>query len=402
MAQSTLKSTLKSSIKTKNQTRFERFMRTVKEGFLGTDKLLLLLCIGLSVLSCIVMYSICYQGFVNSWSIFYTQVFASILGIIVAVVISFIDYQTIARFWPFYMAVSIFLVLLTFFIGYQPEGSDDKAWLDLGFTLLQPSELLKLAFIFSFGFHLSMVKNRVNFLSTFLGLLAHALVPIGLIALQGDLGSMLVFVFIYVVMLVAAGLSWKLLAIAGGILAVAAPIAWFLLPDYLQERFMVAWNPGLDPQGAGMQQYRGQIALGSGQLFGRGLFADGLYNFPARHNDMVFAYIGQTLGFVGCIVVALAITIICVKMLFIAKKSNDDMGLYICCGIFAIWLFQTILNIGMVICVLPVIGVTLPLVSYGGTSVLVSYLSIGLVMSVHRQARRESMFESRSGTSLRK
>ena len=120
MAQSTLKSTLKSSIKTKNQTRFERFMRTVKEGFLGTDKLLLLLCIGLSVLSCIIMYSICYQGFVNSWSIFYTQVFASILGIIVAVVISFIDYQTIARFWPFYMAVSIFLVLLTFFIGYQP------------------------------------------------------------------------------------------------------------------------------------------------------------------------------------------------------------------------------------------------------------------------------------------
>lgn len=401
MAQSTLKSTLKSSIKTKNQTRFERFMRSVKEGFLGTDKLLLLLCMGLSTLSCIIMYSICYQGFVNSWSIFYIQVFASVAGVVLAIVLSFVDYQTVARFWPLYMAVAIVLVILTYFIGEAPNGSDDKAWLNLGVILFQPSEVLKVAFIFSFGFHLTMVKNRVNYLSTFLGLLAHAIVPIGMIALQGDYGSMLVFVFIYVVMLIAAGLSWKLLAIAGGILAVAAPIAWFLLPDYLQERFAVAWNPSLDPLGAGMQQYRGQIALGSGQLFGRGLFADGLYNFPARHNDMVFAYIGQTLGFVGCIAVALAITIICVKMLFIAKKSNDDMGLYICCGIFAIWLFQTILNIGMVICVLPVIGVTLPLVSYGGTSVMISYLSIGLVMSVHRQSRRESMFEARSGSSLR-
>ena len=401
MAQSTLKSTLKSSIKTKNQTRFERFMRSVKEGFLGTDKLLLLLCMGLSILSCIIMYSICYQGFVNSWSIFYIQVFASVAGVVLAIVLSFVDYQTVARFWPLYMAVAIVLVILTYFIGEAPNGSDDKAWLNLGVILFQPSEVLKVAFIFSFGFHLTMVKNRVNYLSTFLGLLAHAIVPIGMIALQGDYGSMLVFVFIYVVMLIAAGLSWKLLAIAGGILAVAAPIAWFLLPDYLQERFAVAWNPSLDPLGAGMQQYRGQIALGSGQLFGRGLFADGLYNFPARHNDMVFAYIGQTLGFVGCIAVALAITIICVKMLFIAKKSNDDMGLYICCGIFAIWLFQTILNIGMVICVLPVIGVTLPLVSYGGTSVMISYLSIGLVMSVHRQSRRESMFEARSGSSLR-
>ena len=400
MAQSTLKSTLKSSIKTKNQSRFERFMRSVKEGFQGTDKLLLLLCIGLSTLSCVVIYSICYHGFISS-SMFYTQLFASILGVVVAVVISFIDYQTIARFWPLYMAVSLILVLLTFVIGQTPEGSDDQAWLDLGFIWFQPSEALKLAFIFSFGFHLTMVKNRVNFLSTFLGLLAHALVPIGLIALQGDLGSMLVFVFIYVVMLIAAGLSWKLLAIAGGLIVVLAPIIWFLLPDYLQERFMVAWNPSMDPLGAGMQQYRGQIALGSGQLFGRGLFAEGLYDFPARHNDMIFAYIGQTLGFVGCIAVALTITIICVKMLFIAKKSNDDMGLYICCGVFAIWLFQTILNIGMVICVLPVIGVTLPLVSYGGTSVMISYLSIGLVMSVHRQARQESMFEARAGSSLR-
>ena len=400
MAQSTLKSTLKSSIKTKNQTRFERFMRGVKEGFLGTDKLLFSLCIGLSILSCVVIYSICYHGFIDG-SMFYTQLFASVLGVVIAIVISFIDYQTIARFWPFYMAVAIVLVLLTFVIGQTPDGSDDKAWLDLGFIWFQPSEVLKLAFIFSFAFHLTMVKNRVNYLSTFLGLLVHALVPIGLIALQGDLGSMLVFVFIYVVMLIAAGLSWKLLAITGGAIVVLAPIIWFLLPDYLQERFMVAWNPGRDPLGAGMQQYKGQIALGSGQLFGRGLFADGLYDFPARHNDMIFAYIGQTLGFVGCIAVALTITIICVKMLFIAKKSNDDMGYYICCGVFAIWLFQTILNIGMVICVLPVIGVTLPLVSYGGTSVVISYLSIGLVLNVHRQARRQSMFEARSDASLR-
>ena len=340
------------------------------------------------------------------------QAGAAAIGILVAILLSNIDYRSLVNVWPVHVVLTWGLVLPTLVIrnvtigpltiGYNAGDTDNYSWYKLGGFTFQPTELAKISFILTFAMHLNNVRSRLNEPKELGKLLLHLFVPIGIIHIQGDDGTAIIYGIIGCCMLFAAGLSWKLLAIAGGILAVAAPIAWLLLPDYLQERFMVAWNPGLDPQGAGMQQYRGQIALGSGQLFGRGLFADGLYNFPARHNDMVFAYIGQTLGFVGCIVVALAITIICVKMLFIAKKSNDDMGLYICCGIFAIWLFQTILNIGMVICVLPVIGVTLPLVSYGGTSVLVSYLSIGLVMSVHRQARRESMFESRSGTSLRK
>ena len=218
-----------------------------------------------------------------------------------------------------------------------------------------------------------------------------------MIALQGDFGSALVFLFIFVVMIFTAGLSWKYILGGVGLVAASAPLIWnFVLSgdrQYLQERIKIAFHPELDPLGAGYQQMKGRTALGSGQIFGKGLFAEDLI-FPSEgYNDFIFSYVGQVLGFVGCIAVVLLLSLICVKILLVSRASKDPLGCYLCAGIFAIFIFQMTVNIGMVLCLLPVIGVTLPFISSGGTSVVTSYLAIGIVLSVYRQNKQKHMFE---------
>ncbi len=375
-----------------------RFFRTVFgaiwEYIKSVDKLLLLFCFIASGISLVLLYSIIYAGFLPNDRLFIIQSVAILLGIVVAIIVSLFDYHTLSKLWKLYVPLSLFLVLLTFTpLGIMREGSDDQAWLPLGPTTFQPSELLKLAFIFTFALHLEKVRDSVNKPLNLLLLCIHGAVPTGLIALQGDFGSALVFLCIFIVMLFTAGLSWKYML--GGVAAVAAatPFIWNVIlsgeRQYLQDRIMVALHPELDPLGAGYQQMKGRTALGSGQIFGKGLFADNLI-FPSEgYNDFIFSYIGQTLGFIGCIAVALLLALICVKILLVARMSKDPLGCYLCAGIFAIFIFQSTINIGMVLCLLPVIGVTLPFISSGGTSVVTSYLAIGIVLSVYRQNKKK-------------
>lgn len=375
-----------------------RFFRTVFgaiwEYIKSVDKLLLLFCFIASGISLVLLYSIIYAGFLPNDRLFIIQSVAILLGIVVAIIVSLFDYHTLSKLWKLYVPLSLFLVLLTFTpLGIMREGSDDQAWLPLGPTTFQPSELLKLAFIFTFALHLEKVRDNVNKPLNLFLLCIHGAVPTGLIALQGDFGSALVFLCIFIVMLFTAGLSWKYML--GGVAAVAAatPFIWNVIlsgeRQYLQDRIMVAFHPELDPLGAGYQQMRGRTALGSGQIFGKGLFADNLI-FPSEgYNDFIFSYIGQTLGFIGCIAVALLLALICVKILLVARMSKDPLGCYLCAGIFAIFIFQSTINIGMVLCLLPVIGVTLPFISSGGTSVVTSYLAIGIVLSVYRQNKKK-------------
>lgn len=370
------------------------FWRITKQFFKELDKLLLLLCLCASTVSCVSLFSLYENGNLTLKTVA-IQLFAVGLGIIAACVISRFDYVIMAKLWKIHMPIAVFLVVLTYFIGIAPtELADDRAWLDLGITTFQPSELLKLSFIFTFALHLSKVGEDINHLKPFLLLCLHGAVPVGLIMLQGDFGTALVFFFIFALMMFVAGLSARLImvGIIGGVIAI--PIVWkFILPEYLQKRFLVAWHPELDAAGAGLQQFKGRMALGSGQLYGRGLLNDNLYFVPEAQNDFIFSYIGQTLGFVGTIITLLIIVFICVKILLTARASKDKLGVYICIGAFAVFLFQSVINIGMVLCIVPVIGITLPLFSQGGTSILISYMLIGMVMSVYRANKKEMMFD---------
>ncbi|MEG2814285.1 MAG: FtsW/RodA/SpoVE family cell cycle protein, partial [Oscillospiraceae bacterium] len=248
------------------------FLSVVKKLFKQLDKVLLFLAICASAISCTCMYSF-YKNEVVSSRVFLIQVLAVVIGIIAACVISQLDYKILARLWKFHLPATLALTLLTFTpLGAGNEvtgGSDDKAWINLGFTTLQPSELLKLSFIFTFALHLSKVGTDINKPKNFLLLCLHGALPVGIIVLQKDLGSALVFVAIFIIMMFAGGLSAKLITVGilGGI--AAAPFVWnYLLPPYLQQRFIVAWHPEIDKLNIGNQQYNGRIAIGSGGLNG--------------------------------------------------------------------------------------------------------------------------------------
>lgn len=358
-----------------------------------TDMWLLGLCVLLSCFGCLMMVSCYAAGFIR-FSTVVTQTGAMLLGIVTAVWISLSDFRAAARLWPVWVGIGVLLCLLLWTpLGYTPAGSDDRAWLRFGSFSLQPSELLKLAFVYTFSLHLSKVQKNLNRLPQFTLLCLHGAAYTALVMVQGDFGSATVFLAMFVVMIFAAGLSLKFLLAGAVMLAAAVPLVWrFVLPGYLKDRFYVAWDPASDPLGSGYQQYKGQVALGSGQWFGRGLFAKGLVDVPEGHNDFVFAHIGQTLGFAGCVATVLMLVLICGKILRVARKSDSLLGSCICCGVFAILFYQSLVNIGMVLCLIPVIGITLPFVSGGGTSLLISFLGIGMVMSVSRQNKAGYIF----------
>ena len=354
--------------------------------FKKLDKQLFIVVVACSCFSVVLLYSIVQNKVISNIGTPYkTQAISIILGAGSALVLSAIDYRKLAKLWFIYAPASLILVLLTFTsLGYQREGADDKAWIDVGFTTLQPSEFLKLAFILSFAYHLYKVGKDMNTLKNIALLCSHAAIPILLVALQGDYGTALVFVMIFIFMMFSAGISFKYVISA----IIAAPImgviAWFtILQPQHKERILILFNPSLDPLGIGNQQRQGKIALGSGQLFGKGLFG-GDYSYVSEvQNDFIFSYVGQTLGFVGCMLLVAALCYISLKIVADSRIAKDALGKNICIGVFGLLFTHCFMNIGMVLGVMPVIGVPLPFTSGGGTAMLSMYIAIGLVMSTY-------------------
>ena len=379
----------------------KKLRELVKKYFSAVDKWLLLICISISVIGILCQYSLVNSSQASTLQIServaLVQVLASALGISAAIIVSNFDYHFMAKLWKLYMPAAIFLVILTFFVGMQvDETIDDKAWLRLPFGLtFQPSELLKICFILSFAYHLSRVYGQLNRPLNLLLLCAHGGFPIILIHFQGDDGTALVFAAIFLVMLFAAGLSWKYIIAAIPIIAAAVPIVWqYFLTDDQRTRFLaVYFTEYADPLGADYQQRLSRISIGLGQLQGEGLFKESYWYVPKMHNDFIFSFICQALGFVGAILVVSLLCGICFRCIYDAKIALDPLGAYICYGVFAMFFFQCIVNIGMCISVLPVIGITLPFLSAGGTSIAITYLGIGLVLSVHVHRRRNLFYE---------
>ncbi|MCD7812021.1 MAG: rod shape-determining protein RodA [Ruminococcus sp.] len=352
-----------------------------------------------SVISTLLIYSISENGVLEKVGASYwqTQLVSMILGIALAVAISFIDYAKLVKLWFIYAPIAIILVLLTFTsLGYQREGADDRAWLNLGFIQFQPSELLKLAFILTFSYHLSRDEENMNKPLHMLLLCVHGLVPIGLIGLQGDYGTAIVFACIFLFMLISSNISWKyLLALPFLIVGAAAVLWFFVLGSTHKNRILVLLNPGTDPEGIEWQQDLGLSALKSGGVFGKGLFAgnDAYISVPEIHNDFIFAYAGQVFGFVGAVGIIIILAYICLKIFADSRIARDRMGRFICMGAFGLMLSHCVMNIGMVLKVAPVIGVPLPFMSAGGTAMVSMYMVIGLILSVYsHRARTYNVF----------
>ena len=369
------------------------------------DLFMLLLCAACSVLSVVVLMSIgqTQLGSNNKASV---QLIASLLGMMLAAVFSTADYHALARAWPLHGVVAWGLVLPTLFlhnvntglltIGYDAGGTSNYSWYRVGGMTFQPAELAKISFILTLALHLSRVRGQVNRPRNLLLVLLHILLPVAAIHIQGDDGTALVFLGIGFIMLYAGGLSHWLAAggLAAGIVGGAALLALRpgLLKGYQFKRILAVLTPD-DPALADItyQQNKGAMAIGTGGLTGQGLFSGEHIFVPNAWNDFIFAYLANVLGFLGAAAVLVLLLALCLRTLQTWLRCPDALGCNICVGIFAALFLQCVINLGMNLQVLPVIGVTLPFFSAGGSSVVMMYLCIGIVLSVGMNTRRSKL-----------
>lgn len=361
-----------------------------------TDLVLVLLCLVLAGFGMMVIYSTTHN---SSNRHVIVQAMGLCIGLFCMIIVSLIDSDILLRLWKLYAPFCVLLMVLTYFIGYTPPGTDNKAWLQLpGGLLLQPSELLKLAFIFTLALHIRKLGEDVKTFKGVCGLVLHGAVPIVLVLIQRDWGSMLVFVFIFVFVCFAGGVRLRYFAAAFGILAVAAPLVWtYVLKDYQKKRILAVYFPELDSGYDYIyQQAMGKLSIGSGGLFGKGWLSGPRTQasiVPEQRNDFIIAALGEEFGLFGCFIVLLLLTLIMVRICRCAKKASDIAGSCICMGVFAIIFSQSVINIGMALGLLPVIGIGLPFFSAGGTSIVMSCLSIGMVLSVYNGRESSSLFD---------
>ena len=365
----------------------KRIFAIIADYIRETDKLLIALVFVTSAFGCIAVMSA--TAYTESLRQFITQTGAMLGGLVAAIIISNINYKTMQKWWLLAALLGLVPVILTFFIGFAPAGTDDKAWLWLpGNVSFQPSELLKICFVITFSAHLSKVKDKINKFKVLIPLLIHGGFPILLIHFQGDDGTAIVFGVMLLCMLFSAGLKIRYFAIAGILAVIAAPIAFFLLLNEDQKaRILYLFDLESNLQGIGYQQWMGRVAMANGGIFGQGLFKGALtqsQGVPKGYNDFIFVCIGEELGILGCIAVLLLLGAICFRCIRIARLSQDDSGMYIAVGIFAMIFTQAIINIGMCTSLLPVIGITLPFFSAGGSSLLCLMCGVGVALSVYK------------------
>jgi len=325
------------------------------------------------------------------------QIAASVIGIIGMLIFSRISYERLSELTPAIYILCILLLLWVIFFGTGGEETGNNSWIRFGGIGLQPSELVKIGFCITFASHLVMEKKRINSPLAIVRLALHAGVLLALIFAQGDVGTMLVFVVMAIAMCFSAGLSVWYFVGGAALFVCAMPFIWeHLLKDYHKMRILVVMYPELDPAKYGYQAIQCQTAIGSGQIFGNGLYNGTLTQYgliPAKHTDCIFAVIGEEGGFLACSLVIALLSVIIIRCLHISIKASDDIGQIICTGVAAMFLFQSFENIGMCLGFLPVIGITLPFFSYGGTSVMTMFWAVGLVSSVYYH-RKKNMFEA--------
>lgn len=319
-----------------------------------------------------------------------TQVIAVLIGHAAAVLVSLVDYRYWGKRWWLIAGMSLLLTGAVFVVGIQINGTDDVGWIRLpGGLTFQPSELTKIGFILTFSQHIAYLteKKRLKKLVGVLTLLLHAMIPIGLIHLQGDDGAALVFALLFLVMSFAAGVPLRYFIVLPVTLLLAVPFVWMrMLNDDQKNRLLVLFTADDSMlKTFGWQQYQGKLSIASGGLTGKGYcngprVADNVV--PYQENDFIFTVAGEELGFIGCAVIILLFGLLLFQILHIAVQAADPLGRSIGFGFFALVGSQALINLGMVLGYLPVIGITLPFFSAGGTSIICLYIGVGLVQSV--------------------
>ncbi len=322
------------------------------------------------------------------------------MGICVYIFFSMVDLELVMRKWKWVLAFNIiFILLLKTPFGHGAAETGNNAWLKFPFLPfnISPAEVVKTSFTLLLARQLVWLREDKNDLKSFRSAMFVAVHTFGLCALyyfaSNDMGNALVFVFIFLCMAFVAGfaLRWFLLLFAGG--AAGIFVAWELdlIPNYMKERFIVLFDHSYQPLGVGWQQTRSLMAIGSGGLFGRGYLngthtQSGSDSLPAKQTDLIFAVAGEELGLIGCALIMLLLFLIILRVLIVARQARTPFYRYVCVGVAAILIFQTVINIGMCLFVMPTIGITLPFFSYGGSSIMTLYMAMGVVSGIKKRS----------------
>ena len=374
----------------------KKLLPFLKEFLRRADMLLFALCLTCSVFGLVVISSATATSKEGSAHYILIQTVAILIGIALYVVLTVLDLDVIADKWPILSGISLVLLLALIPFGVD-DGTGNKSWIRFLGVGIQPSEIVKVIFTVLMAKHISYLKEykSLNHVFSVAQLAVHFFLPFALIVIiSGDLGSALIFFFLFVVMLFAAGLKFYWFVLGAAAMAGIIPLAWqYLLKDYQKARILAPYTTNVtNYDDVIWQAKQSKLALASGQLTGTGLFNGPQTQsqaVPEQQTDFIFAVIGEELGMIGCCVVIallLAIIIRCVK---VGLRSKNSMSCLVCLGVASIFLFQTFINIGMCMGLTPVIGLTLPFFSYGGSSMFSLFAAAGLVSGVKFRPKPE-------------
>ena len=373
-----------------------RIWNKITEFYRRGDLLLLFLCVFTTVFGIVVIASATrYSG---STRYLVVQAAALVLGIILYVAVSMLDIEILAEHRELLMAFNV-LFMSTLYIWGVEGNTGNRAWLDLPIlpVNIQPAEICKITFVIALAKTMNNHRNKISSVKSVASIVMQTVVMMGLIVvISRDAGSAIVFLFIFLVVAYVGGVrSWWFLAAL--IVAVAVfPILWdrFIQP-HQKERILMFFDASIDPEGKGVRwdTNRSVAMLSGGGISGQGLFHGTMvqnHAIAAQHTDFIFSAIGEELGILGCLFTLLLLTAIVVRCVHVGLKTPNYMNRLICIGIAAMLVFQIISNVGMCIGVSPVIGLTLPFVSYGGSSIVTLFLAMGLVSGIHMRPDPES------------
>ena len=305
------------------------------------------------------------------------------LGFAALIFLAQIPAKELARWSPWLYLIGIALLLVVMAIGYSGKGA--QRWIDLGIVRFQPSELLKIFLPMMIAWYFSEKPMPPTILQILIALLLIA-IPAGLVLRQPDLGTALLIAFVGICVIFLAGITWRLLTAFGGIALASMPVFWYYLHDYQRQRILTMLNPESDPLGTGYHIIQSKIAIGSGGVYGKG-WLNGTQSqldfIPERSTDFIFAVFSEEFGFLGVVLLLCAYGFIVMRGLAIAARAQDTYSRLLAGSLSLSFFAYFLVNIGMVSGLLPVVGVPLPLISYGGTSAVTILAAFGILMSIH-------------------
>ncbi|GAA0862363.1 rod shape-determining protein RodA [Paraclostridium tenue] len=319
------------------------------------------------------------------------QGLAFIVGMALVIVILLFDYNFLGKHYKGLYIVSIILLLLVWIPGLGKDMGGARSWLNLGPLDFQTSELVKLTFILSYAKLVEEKKGKLNTIKDLIPLGLYAAPILLLLLIQPDLGTAIVFCCIIGGMLFTAGLNNKIIRNTIIVIVVAMPLMYMLMANHQRIRIDAFLNPEDVSLPGNYQVMQSMIAIGSGGLTGKGLY-EGTQNqndfLPVQDSDFIFAVIGEELGLVGMFVIMVLYALFLIRMISMAREAKDFYGTLIIIGVMSMFAYQIIQNIGMTVAAIPVTGVTLPFVSYGGSSLMTSLANLGLVLNVGMRRKK--------------